>query len=117
MKRTLVSIRWLKDHINDLNLILIDASQSFKPPVDKTLEGKQIRGSRSFNLKANFSDKESKYPNMLCSPVQFQAEARKLGINNDSVLVVYDNQGVCFSPRVWWMFTIMGNKNVLVLSS
>ena len=29
---------------------------------------------------------------------------------------MYDNLGVYSSPRVWWMFTVMGHKNIAVLN-
>jgi len=49
------------------------------------------------------------------SPDYFEKEIRKIGINQDSVIVVYDHHGVYSSPRAWWIFKAMGHKNVAVL--
>ncbi|WP_313376427.1 sulfurtransferase, partial [Chishuiella sp.] len=38
------------------------------------------------------------------------------GINKDSILICYDRWGVYSSPRVWWMFKVMGFNNVFVLN-
>ena len=38
-----------------------------------------------------------------------------MGINKNSKIIVFDNLGVYSSPRVWWMFKIMGHENVFVL--
>ena len=42
--------------------------------------------------------------------------AQALGINSNSTVVIYCNQGVYASPRAWWMFKIMGVKNVYILN-
>ncbi len=38
-----------------------------------------------------------------------------MGITADETIVVYDGPGMFSAPRVWWMFRVMGVKNVLVL--
>ena len=45
----------------------------------------------------------------------FADEMQKLGVNNDSAIVVYDKAGVYSSPRAWWMFRAMGHDQVAVL--
>jgi thiosulfate/3-mercaptopyruvate sulfurtransferase len=52
---------------------------------------------------------------MLPNGFQFEAACRKLGIHKSSKIVVYDNLGVYFSPRVWWMFIAMGHASISVL--
>ncbi|TVZ53038.1 sulfurtransferase [Dokdonia sp. Hel_I_53] len=103
-----VSVDWLNNHLNDNNLIILDASADFDN--DHT-----ISYAQHFDLANTFSDEKSSYPNTLPSQAKFQKEARKLGINNDSSIVVFDNKGIFYSPRVWWMFTTMGFKNIAVL--
>ena len=43
-------------------------------------------------------------------------KVRELGINNNSCILVYDDLGVYSSPRVWWLFQLMGFKNIAVLN-
>ena len=75
-----------------------------------------IRGARHFDLKNEFNDVSSKLPNTLPGPKQFENSCRKLGINNSSKIVVYDNLGIYLSPRVWWMFNALGHQNIAVLN-
>ena len=111
-----VTAEWLSQHLNDENLIILDSSPA------STVDGstsefanRTIPGARPFDLKKNFSDPNSLFPNTFPSEEQFQEESRKLGINSSSTIVVFDNLGVYTSPRVWWMFKVMGHKNVCVL--
>ena len=38
-----------------------------------------------------------------------------MGISVDDTIVVYDGPGVFSAPRVWWMFRVMGAKEVFIL--
>jgi thiosulfate/3-mercaptopyruvate sulfurtransferase len=116
LKKTIVSVKWLQKKLNDPNLIILDASQpKNKAGIKPEFEGLQIKNARFFDLKNTFSEKDTDLPNMLPNPEYFETEARKLGINNSSKIVVYDNLGIYTSPRVWWMFKTMGHKNIAVL--
>ncbi|MEM7105695.1 MAG: sulfurtransferase [Bacteroidota bacterium] len=112
----LVSVDWLQENINNKDLILLDAS------LEKTVSGEQstnnhqtIPKARYFDLKGRFSDKTSTLPNTFPSQEQFEHECQKLGINQNSLIVVFDNRGIYSSPRVWWMFKTMGHEQVVVL--
>ena len=108
----LVTSKWLNNELDNPNLIILDASQQNK---QNNLENKQIKGARYFDLKTDFSDNNSPFPNTFPSIKQFENSCRKLGINNTSLIVVYDKMGVFSSPRVWWMFKTMGHKHINVL--
>lgn len=114
--KILVSSEWLNENIHIQDLIILNASQKTNPvKKDTTIENLQIKNARDFNLKENFSDTTSLFPNTLPSVETFEKESRILGINNSSVIVIYDDKGLFFSPRVWWMFKVMGHRKVYVL--
>lgn len=116
MNTFIVSSEWLHQNLTDNSIIVLDASQ--KTNINDTcsnLEKVKIKGAIEFDLKNNFSDPTSPFPNMIPTPKQFEGECRKLGIKKNSKIIVYDNLGVYFSPRVWWMFKIMGHQEVYVL--
>jgi thiosulfate/3-mercaptopyruvate sulfurtransferase len=110
MKNTIVSAKWLNEHSKDSNLIILEARLD-----PNQIRDTQIVGSRLFDIKNTFSDTSNPLPNTFPSAVQFTAECQKLGINNDSFIVVYDTTGIYSSPRVWWMFNAMGFSNIAVL--
>lgn len=116
MKCPLVSSTWLLNNLSDPDLVIIDASQKEnKAKLVSNSENVQIRGARYFDIKHKFSATDSPFPNTLLTPEEFQEKCRELGVNTTSKLVIYDNLGVYTSPRVWWMFKIMGFDNVAVL--
>lgn len=113
---SLVSVDWLQEYQHIPNLVLLDVSPvtTINNHTSSTTE-LQIPGARYVDLKHQFSDQQSSYPNTLPSITQFEEECQKLGINNDSIIIVYDNLGIYTSPRVWWLFNIMGHQNIAVL--
>lgn len=112
----LVSVNWLSQNLNEPNLVILDVSlESNIANIKVEFPGIQIKGARYLDLKRNFSDLESRLPNTLPNPKYFSLACRNLGINNNSIIVVYDNIGIYASPRVWWIFKSMGHKNIAVL--
>lgn len=112
----IVSVQWLLNNLNNPNLVILDAStKENKSNLTPKYEGIQIKGARFFDMETTFVDKESSIPNMIPSPTIFEQECKKLGVNKNSVIVVYDNIGIYTSPRAWWMFKTMGHHNVVVL--
>lgn len=114
---TTVSVKWLSQHIYAPNLIVLDASlkknQANLNPAHSDI---QIKGARFFDLKNVFSNQDSALPNMMLSADLFSLECQRLGINKEDKIVVYDNLGIYSSPRVWWMFRLMGHENIVVLN-
>jgi len=115
MQKQLVSVSWLKENINNPNLILLDATI---PVVTENLQTPAhtiITGARFFDLKNTFSDADASLPNTIPSPKQFEAGCRNLGINSNSVIIIYDAKGIYSSPRAWFLFKTMGHDAVAVL--
>ena len=117
MKNPILSAEELNEISANENIIILDCStESNKAGLQSDVENIKIKGARYFDLKNDFSDPESIFPNTLPNPDQFQFNSRKLGVNDSSKIILYDNLGVYNSPRIWWMFKIMGHKDVSVLN-
>lgn len=115
-KSPLVSSDWLLKNLSDPDLIILDASQQDnKAGLVADSNKLQIIGAQIFDIKNTFSATNSPFPNTLLEPKEFQRKCREIGIHNSSKIVVYDNLGVYMSPRVWWMFRIMGFEDIAVL--
>ena len=113
----IVEVSWLAQNINNKNIIVLDASPtSNKAGLTPKFTNIQISNARFFDTENVFVDAKNELPNMFLSEAEFQEKCRQLGINNESIIVVYDNIGIYMSPRVWWMFKTFGHNNVAVLN-
>ncbi len=112
----LVSVEWLHSNLNSENLVILDASIKKVVGGDDSKSEVQIPNTRFFDLKEAFSDTSAPFPTTFPSEQQFTNSAQILGINKDSAIVVYDDQGIYSSARVWWLFKAMGHENVAVLN-
>ena len=113
---SIVTSDWLAAHLNDADLVILDASVvSIAKGTVSPYENTRIKSARYFDLKNDFSDQDNPLPNTIPSVIQFQNACRKLGIDSTSKIVVYDDLGIYWSPRVWWMFKTMGHEKISVL--
>lgn len=117
MTKPIVSSQWLFENLSNPDLVILDASvKSITSNGENQPNNLKIKSARYFDLKNNFSDKTADLPNTFPSATQFEIECQKLGINQNNLIVVYDNLGIYSSPRVWWMLKSMGHQNVVVLN-
>lgn len=113
---TLVSSSWLHEHLDDPHLVLLFVLGLKNSQADLVKKNVQIPGSQWFDLKTTFRNPESKLPNTIPDPKDFQKNCRALGINQNSHVVLYDADGIYASPRAWWLFRLMGHQRVSVLN-
>lgn len=117
MNKYIVSAEWLNNKLNNKNLVVLDCT--FKNQLAKLsseVQNIQIKNARFFDIKNKFSDTLNEFPSAYPSKIQFEKESQELGINNESMIVVYDANGIYSSPRVWWLFMSMGHKEIYVLN-
>lgn len=117
MPSPLISTDALADTLGGAGLVIIDAS-FFMPgsPRDARAEfvAGHIPGAVFFDID-EISDHSSDLPHMLAEPHDFATHVRRMGVEPDSRVVVYDSAGVFSAPRVWWNFRAMGHDAVQVL--
>jgi thiosulfate/3-mercaptopyruvate sulfurtransferase len=113
----LVSPAWLAERLDAPDIRLIDASW-FLPGDGRDAKAlyaeRRIPGSVFFDID-EIADTSVDLPHMLPSPEKFASRMRKLGIGDGARIIVYDNQGIFSSARVWWTFRVMGHEDVAVL--
>ncbi len=113
---TIVSANWLYEHINNDNIVVLDATLSKATEKGGHKLNDYIPGTRFFDIKDTFSDGNAPFPNTMISAKEFETAARELGINTNSTIVVYDLYGIYSSARAWYMFRSMGHENIAVLN-
>lgn len=112
-----ISREELKEKLGTPGLAIVDASW-YLPAAGRSgreeYDAAHIPGAVFFDQDV-IADKDSGLPHTLPSPELFARHVGAMGITVDETVVVYDGPGMFAAPRVWWMFRVMGVKNVLVL--
>ena len=115
--RTLVSAKWLTDHLRDPDLRILDGSwhmPSEGRDARAEFEARHIPGARFFDID-DVSDARSDLPHMAPETEKFASRVRRLGVGDGHQIVVYDTVGIFSAPRTWWLFKLMGHEDVAVL--
>ncbi|MDB5550489.1 MAG: sseA [Rhizobium sp.] len=115
--RFVVSANWVEKNLGAPEFRIVDCS--FYLPAQKRNAAEEyaeahIPGAVLFD-QDKIADHSSSLAHTIPSPEYFAAEVGKLGISETDTIVVYDGIGMFASPRVWWLFRVMGAKNVYVL--
>lgn len=115
--KTLVSTDWLAAHIKDPDLRILDASW-YLPDADRDAHAEykaaHIPGARFFDIE-EISDARSDLPHMAPPVEKFMSRMRSMGVGDGHQIVVYDGAGLLSAARVWWLFRLMGHRDVAVL--
>ena len=114
---TLVSTGWLSYNLKNPNIRIIDASW-YLPGMNRDAkaeyENSHIPGARFFDID-EICDLRVKLPHMAPTPEKFISRIRGMGIGDSHQIVIYDGAGLFSAARVWWLFKLMGKKDVSVL--
>lgn len=112
----LVSTEWLASHIDDRNLVILDI-RSDKTPI-KFSEGHLPNSAFALYTEFMF-DPAPDVPGEILPRANFEKVLRKLGVNNDSLIViVYPGRipkDIMCATRVYWTLDYYGVNNVSVL--
>ena len=115
--KTLVSTDWLAAHIKDPDLRILDASW-YLPDTGRDAQAEyqaaHIPGARFFDID-DISDHRSDLPHMAPPIEKFMSRLRAMGVGDGHQVVVYDGAGLLSAARVWWLFRLMGQRDVAVL--
>lgn len=112
-KSHLISTSWLHSHLNDPSIVILQvAMNSVNENVQST--GRYIPNSIIFDIEY-FSDQNSDLPHTAPKYEDFCTKIHGYGIERNNNVVIYDEVGIYSSPWVWWLFKLMGHKNVFVL--
>ena len=121
---SLVSGEWLREHINDPDLVVIDATVIVEPDGAGNLVSRNGRASYEAghiptavfaDLKGELADADSALDFAIPSPQQFAEAMGALGVGDDSRVVLYDATGMSWAARVWWMLRWIGFDRAALL--
>lgn len=115
--RFVVSADWLEERLDAPGLSIVDASW-YLPA-----QGRDARAEyeAAHIPRAVFFDHDlvvdanSDLPHTIPHPRTFERFASSMGISAEVTIIVYDGPGLFSAPRVWWLFRVMGARNVFIL--
>ena len=114
----LVTCEWLASNQGSGALVILDGS-FILPNQDRNAYDEfcnaHIPGAQFFDID-RVADRTNPLPHMLPSAQEFEKAVGELGIDNQTKVVVYDNNAFMASARVWWTFRAFGHGNVFVLN-
>lgn len=113
----LVSVDWLASKLKTPGIVTLDATfllpHQGKNGYTEFQQG-HLPESLFFDID-KIADQHSTLPHMLPSANQFSESVGRLGIDNTTHVIVYDNNSFMASARVWWTFRVFGHHQVSVL--
>src|SRR5947207_7944434 len=115
--RWLVSTDWLAEHLRDPGVVVVDGSWYLPTENRDGFEeylAAHIPGAVFFDID-EIADHSRGLPHMLPPPDVFALHMTRLGISNESKVVVYDGAGLFSAPRVWWTLGVFGLQEVRIL--
>jgi thiosulfate/3-mercaptopyruvate sulfurtransferase len=115
----LVNAKWLKENLNNENLVIVDCRFDLmdKEYGKRSYEKNHIHGAVRVDLETELSSEVKAHGGRhpLPSPQNLKTTFENLGINNDSIVVCYDEGDLAGPSRLWWILKYIGHKNAYVL--
>lgn len=121
MATHLVSIQWLEEHLADAHVVVLDC----RFVLGQSQAGREaylqdhIAGAFYCDLEQDLSAKVEAHggrhplPNL----EELAAKFGGIGIDANTTVVAYDDQGGAMASRLWWLLQYMGHAQTFVLDS
>lgn len=100
----LVDADWLNAHMNDPNLVILDVQSS-----DNLYEKGHIPGALKVDRHADLEDYSQYPPNKYPQKEQFLKLMSRLGVDNNTIIVAYDDKYGLFASRMLVVMELYGH--------
>jgi thiosulfate/3-mercaptopyruvate sulfurtransferase len=120
----LVSTAWLAENLGAANLRVLDATVHLHPAENGGMsmesgladyQAGHIPGAAFADLTEDLSDDASPLRFTLPTPERFAAAMGRLGVGDDTQVVIYSGGSMSWAPRLWLMLRAFGFENAAVL--
>jgi len=119
---SLVSPNWLVERLQEPAVRVVDLRFEIRPGPSGRLEptagrsdydAGHIPGAVFVDMNADLAHADA--PLEILSPERFEALMSRLGIGNDTTVVIYDAGGGTWAARLWWALRYYGHDDVRLL--
>ena len=120
----LVSAEWLSRHLHDPDLVVLDCTVKIELTEAggmRAVNGRasydagHIPGAGFADLMVDLSDTDKPIDFAVPTPEKFCEAMGRLGVGDDSRVVLYDSYNSVWAARVWWMLRWVGFDNAALL--
>jgi len=120
----LVTTAWLAQYLDAPDVRVFDSTTNLVAdpelgervqPERASFEAGHIPGAQFIDLQADLSDPDHGLRFMLPSPERFTASLRRLGVDQQSRVVIYSTGNVWWATRVWWLLRVFGFEHAHIL--
>lgn len=115
-KGPMISIEAAAELFGQKNIKFLESKMKPIGAADIWETGQKITGAVQMDINTDFSELNTSLPHMLPNAAYFENAAKNIGLNNEDIIIVYDQVGVYGSPRAYWMLKVMGHQAVYVLN-
>jgi thiosulfate/3-mercaptopyruvate sulfurtransferase len=118
---SLVTIEWLADHLDDRGLLVFDCSRFVDMTIGHEKSGRpaydreHIPGAAFLELQDDLSDAAAELSYTPLPPEALAAAFGRLGIGDESHVVLYDNSGSMWAAWAWWLLRSVGFDRAALL--
>jgi thiosulfate/3-mercaptopyruvate sulfurtransferase len=122
---SLATTEWLAAHLNDPSVRVVDmryyvrmtSGGSFRPVSgEKSYTEGHIPGAVFVDFALDIADPDDDIPLNILSADRFEGLMGRLGIGNETTVVVYDDSGGTWAARLWWALRYYGHDDAKVLN-
>jgi thiosulfate/3-mercaptopyruvate sulfurtransferase len=121
----LATTEWLAEHLDAPSVRIVDMRYHARATSGGSLQGVSGRGAYKqghipgavfVDFASDLAEPEDDVPLNILSTDHFAALMGRLGIGNDSTVIVYDDEGGTWAARLWWALRYYGHDAVRVLN-
>ncbi|MEN1935342.1 sulfurtransferase [Paenibacillus sp. 102] len=116
----IVTVEWLRDHIEDEHVRIVDCRFDLANPNwgREQYEKEHIPHAIYFDLNLDLSSPVTEHGGRHPLPAiqDFVEKLSKAGIDEHTTVIAYDSQAGAMASRLWWLLTYVGHQKVHVLN-
>lgn len=113
-----VNCAWLADHLDDNDIQVVDATWYLSGDQSGIQAWQKVRIPGAIHVDIDFLSAPVAGPpwRMAPKPADFARLAGASGLRSDNHIIVYDQQGLYSSARIWFLLRLYGHEAVSVLN-
>ncbi len=122
----IVETAWLAEHLNEVKVRVLDCTTHLVPPMKDgpydvvsgrgDFEKGHIPGAGFVDIDNDISDRNQDLHFMMPAPKEFAEAMGKLGVGDDTQVILYSTANHWWATRVWWMLRVFGHDYAAVLN-